>query len=250
MYLTAHRVRRPAPMRQEGINVILHRHGTAMLPRDAMGRIDLEMVADQQPGDTVASDCDVAPGGNNVLSFLDVALDDVSGQDLTLVVGALQRFEQNLLESDTSPRPVHMVIGRDVAVRFSNYNRGVHTDLDEFRALRERLLTVAQRGNAAGPQRQGSPLKVEVAVANSQVQMRLDQASNQRLAGVHHGRFAPTGFLIEQTDWHDLVTMNGREELLNVVIVGLTGLSPEEVVALGGVAFVEAGREVLRWPQQ
>lgn len=248
MYLTAHRVRRTAPMRQEGINVILHRHGTAMLPRDVMGRIDLELVADQQPGDTVASDCEVAPGGNNVLSFLDVALDDVSSQDLMLVVSALQRFEQNLLESDTSPRPVHMVIGRDIAVRFSNYNRGVHTDLDEFRALRDRLLAVAQRG-ASSQKRPGTPLKVEVAAINGQVQMRLDQASKQRLASVHHGRFAPTGFFIEQTNWQDLITMHGREELVNVVIAGLTGLSPEEVVALGGVIFIEAGHQVLSWPQ-
>lgn len=237
-------------MRQEGINVILHRHGTAMVPRDAMGRIDLQMVADQQPGDTVAWDCQVAPGGNNVLSFLDVALDDVAAQDLSLVVTALQGFEQNLLESDTNPRPVHMVIGRDVAVRFANYYRGTHTDLDEFRALRERLLSVAQQGATASPPRHGSPLTIEVALTNDQVQMRLDAVSKQRLQGVHHGRFTPTGFFIEQTDWHDLIALHEREELINVVIIGLTGLSPEEVVALGGVSFVEDEREVLRWPKE
>ena len=247
MFLTAHRVRRVAPMHQEGINVILRRHGTAMIPRDAMGYIDLHLVAGQQPGDMYGSDFEVAPGGNSVLSFLDVALDDVSCQDLSLVVGALQRFEHDLLESDSSPRPVSMIIGHDVAVHFSNYNRGVNTDLDEFRALRDRLLSVVHSGGAR-TQNNGTPLTVSVIVNNNgQVQMQLEPKAKQRLLSIHHGRFAPVGFLIDHSDWHDLITMHGREELINVVIVGLTGLSPEEVAALGGIDFIESGQTVLQW---
>jgi hypothetical protein len=248
MYVTAQRVRRVTAMPSEGINVIVAHHNSAMIARDARGWIDLDLAA-RQPTTKIATDCPVAPGGNLVLSFLDVALDDVAARDHTLVVAALQNFEAQLLTADTSPRPVHMVIGRDVAVRFTNHHRGAHTDIDEFNALRERLLLIVHQGAVTSSSHHDSPLTILVTRMNGEIQMRLDDDAKQRIERVHHGRFAASGFFIEETKWHDLLTQGERDELINLIVMGMTGLAPEEIAVLGGVRFVEQEREALRWPQ-
>ena len=248
MYLTAHRVRRSAPMREDGINAILHAHGTSMVPRDPMGKIDIQLVADQNPGDVVASECDLAPGGNHVLSLLDVAFDDAAGSP-DLLVAAFQRFERSIRDSAFSPRPVFMIVGADVSLRFANYNRGANLDIDEFIELRDRILSLYRQGREGAARRPVEPLRAEVTVVEGQLRIRLDEASKNRVVAVHRGRFLASGFLMDEDNWSDFISAHGREELMNVVVTSITGMTPEEVVTLaGGVAFFRGGIEAMRWP--
>jgi hypothetical protein len=80
VYLTAQRVRSRnssvAGSGATGISVDYYRHGDDMLPRLSTGVPDLARISTTTPGKLVSSASDVPPGGNEVLSWLDVAAPD------------------------------------------------------------------------------------------------------------------------------------------------------------------------------
>jgi hypothetical protein len=124
MYVTAHRVR--APSGELGINAFLHLHGgdypwpadPSRLPEAAPGKIARKAVA-------------VPPGGNTVLSYLDVLAPD--GTPRSRVARALRAFEAALHDE---PNPA-VFTRYGVTIRFGTVrSRGRGPErLAELRAL-------------------------------------------------------------------------------------------------------------------
>jgi hypothetical protein len=86
MYLTAQRVRSRTA---SGINVYKYLHGPTLPQRD--GQPDIDRVTTDSPGYLVDSTIEIEPGGNDVLSALDVAADDDVGAEV--IEGRLRAIE-------------------------------------------------------------------------------------------------------------------------------------------------------------
>ena len=83
MYLAAQRVRSTG---RTGVNVFLYRH-----PPGSIAWADPGHVVEQMPGELVSSEIEVPPGGNEVLSFLDVvAAEEVSSDAVVDLVDQLR----------------------------------------------------------------------------------------------------------------------------------------------------------------
>lgn len=73
MYATAQRVRREG---RDGINAFVFSHASEAFGNIDWEHPDLPLIAREHPGDRRAERVDITPGGNQVLSFLDVVARD------------------------------------------------------------------------------------------------------------------------------------------------------------------------------
>lgn len=112
MYITAHRVT-TSDGATTGINCFRHKHGYLLGVDGSWDNAKVDDIAYQHPGKLIAQDIGLPPGGNRVLSYLDVIAEDATPPDT--IVRVLQAYEL-LIGSKDRPK----VKFRDcVIVRFS-----------------------------------------------------------------------------------------------------------------------------------
>jgi uncharacterized protein YbjT (DUF2867 family) len=124
MYVTAHRVQ--APNGERGINAFLHLHGDSF-PWPA----DPSSLPEADPGRIARKSVAIPPGGNTVLSYLDVLARD--GTPPAKLARALRSFEA-ALDEKTNPA---VLTRSGVTIRFgavTRRGRGPER-LSELRAL-------------------------------------------------------------------------------------------------------------------
>jgi len=91
MYVTAHRVTKPSDGRT-GINCYVHLHRKVIGVDSTWGGGEVREISDHQPGDLVRKAINLAPGGNRVLSYLDIVCEDtVSAEHISRF---LDRFDE------------------------------------------------------------------------------------------------------------------------------------------------------------
>ena len=136
MYLTSHRVRTSTG--ESGINVFLH--GPANCPQPPFDTIKtISLVADVNPGKILDSDCDIKPGGNLVLSYLDIVAADPI--DMDVLQTALEEFLRKIVNT---PLPVSLIID-GIGIRFGA-TYGLDDALsEEFKALVGRALVLLKK---------------------------------------------------------------------------------------------------------
>lgn len=138
MYLTAHRVYQKRD-NTGGINAFLHRHGGHGLPEDLRedNRI-VDQVANQNPGKLIAQSLDLAPGGNAVLSFVDiVGEEDIKKERIQYFLNQMERdIEHHFNESYV---PITK-FESDIAVKFVITDGLNGNEVREYKALTERVM--------------------------------------------------------------------------------------------------------------
>lgn len=128
MYIAAHLVRRAG---HEGINAFLHAHPPTFEWPTTVD--DIAAIADDSPGEIVASRIDLEPGGNEVRAYLDILAPEGTGID---------EIERALtsLRDDLAERQNPTVFKTEaIAIRF-----GVEVGLERLRQLQ--LDTLARVG--------------------------------------------------------------------------------------------------------
>lgn len=75
MYLTAQRVTNTADG-TTGVNSFKHRHNRALGVEGSWGTSEVKAIANQRPGELSSKEIQLKPGGNQVLSYLDVICED------------------------------------------------------------------------------------------------------------------------------------------------------------------------------
>lgn len=148
MYATAHRVRSGKDV--EGINAFLHRHG-----QDAAWPADPSAIPERDPGQQVWDAVTVPPGGNDVLSYLDViAPDGVGVEELDVALTGLW-LDLQAAEQDPPhpwavlPNPLIYRRGR-VVLRFGTVDRMAAARALELGALRTALAPALAHPSLAG----------------------------------------------------------------------------------------------------
>ena len=92
MYLTAHRVTNPTDG-STSINSFLHEHRSPLGVSESWKEREVSKIANQTPGELVAQDTSLPPGGNRVLSYLEVISEDSTPPET--IRSALDQFREN-----------------------------------------------------------------------------------------------------------------------------------------------------------
>ncbi len=243
MYLTAQRVYSIAK-RKTGINAFLYRHGNEVVPGMAWDRPVVELVADEHIGIRGPEHVEIAPGGNRVLSFIDVVTADETR--IEQIQDAIQTF---IATVSLERLPVTDTIGT-VAIRF-----GAQSGLDKVHVKAE-LAQIAEHAldllrNPREPEwRTHEPLEVDVEQSAEGLRFTLRPETKRRLAAIHGGEWAAPRLIISH-DTREAFEITHGDVFKNFVPI-LTDLDLERVAELGGMRFyrMNSNDVLAEWPQR
>jgi len=240
MYLTAQRVKSSHGL--SGINTFLYRHSDEDVPQMSWDKPDVALIADRYPGSLVQRKDPVLPGGNLIMSYLDVAAEDGSAEDA--IAKALNDFEGELPLQEW---PLKRVVGR-IGIRFGMQQGLAGYEREEFRELKEHALDLLSEGTDTGCSTPLEPLNVKVVIDQTGFTFDVTDESADRVKAIHGGKWAPARVVIQRETKVEFEQIHG--DVIPHIIPPLVGLNLEQVRALGGVRFIDSrSRRLLReWP--
>ncbi len=237
MFLTAHRV---DTGQRQGINAFLYQSGRII------DQPDLELAAlERDPGELAAAACDIAPGQNDVLSYLDIiANDGCQATDLT----QLRASSTEVLRNEPERLPLLLKSGNQL-VRFGctigHHQAGRH--LDDYDQLWDRALAVlAERPVPSWLN--GQSLIILRGQVGDQLIYELDEASFKRVKARKGPRWPQHRFTVDVFDQMDIESMHG--DITESIITAITGLGLDDLKDMGGVTILHrpTGTELYRYP--
>jgi hypothetical protein len=243
MYLTAQHVY-SVTKKKTGINAFLYRHGAEVVPGMSWEQPVVEPVADEHIGTRGPEHVEIAPGGNRVLSFVDIVTAD--GTPIEHVQDAIRTFGATF-----SPErlPVSVTIGT-VAIRF-----GAQSGLDqnqahaEFARIAEQALDLLRNPREPAWRTQ-EPLEVDVEQTEEGLRFTLRQEAKRRLAAIHGAEWGAPRVSISH-DTREAFELTHGDVFKNFVPI-LANLDIERVADLGGMRFYKAHTDdvLAEWPQR
>jgi hypothetical protein len=238
VYVAAQRVRSGTAV---AINVFIYEHAPARVPLRSDGAVDVERVAEEFQGQLVSSKTPIPPGGNAVLSYLDVAAPDGTPP---------HTFESLSFPRVAQPAPAgipRVWTQNGMGVRFGaqfyivDYSRAA----DEFEQLRRAIMealrspTQVRRANAL------APITIEIARQEDGLLFRLKAESRQRLQAQGFVLPPVSSLNIGTTMREDFEAVHGS--FARHVAPLLTNMPLDQLAVLGGVQFVPAGSNEVIW---
>jgi len=238
MYLTAHRVFSTTRGRQ-AVNAFRYEHGQQPIAGIDWENPNIALIAEAHPGALVGDNVEMAPGGNEVISYLDVAAQD--GTPNNRITDALRGFRQRI---KPHTKTMHTTVDA-IAMQFWVSAGLEGQELDEFDELSSRAIALLDRRGS--PWRALPPLIAVVRLEPDGFTCSLDPESAKRAE-------ASLGFALPA----ERVTVSREvesgiqtviDDLMPELAHILTRLSADKMLALGGVRFVTAeGRTLGEWP--
>ena len=239
MYATAQRVRCEG---REGINAFVFSHASENFSQIEWEHPDLPLIARELPGDRRAERVDIAPGGNQVLSFLDVAARD--GTHIDEVRSALSAVGARVADAEQPERTEGTI---PVWFNFAPTERPRLREV--FEALSASLLEVLARSES--DQEARTPIRVlktthedglsEYRVADQDLP-RVQAALNPTID------ITPARIQVSQNVASDFAATHGP--ILSHIVLAVTALEMDALLCLGGYEIVDArtGAVLRRWP--
>jgi hypothetical protein len=235
MYITAQKVEG----RESGrvaTNVFIYMHGTPGRP--IVRSLDqIATIAEQVPGTLANAEVMVAPGGNAILSYLDVVAPDGTSTDE--IQRAVQAFRPD------GPQESRLV--GDIAIRFAAHRTGSGDPSAEYSELSARLLALLRHPRSAGATHR--PLQIIVRGEDKDdVSFWLDDESERRVVAIG-GKSTGMTLKVARDTKDDFEQAFGS--VYRHVLPVLTNLELEHILLLGGVVFrgEQSGRVLWRWPK-
>jgi len=209
----------------------MYRHTPVTTPID-WNSPDLAVIASQYPGERVAQHVEVAPGGNAVVCYLDVAARDEAPRsqinavldELSTRVGIGSRFAE-LHGPVTAEFKITMGAADEAPTRFSE--------------LRDAILYLFDHQHDLSQPVHAQPLTINVEVDDQRWRFSLESRDRSRVTAL------ATTVTIPLDVADDFRTLHG--DLYPHVAEWVTGLSLEQILELGGVRFVGAVNR--QWPE-
>lgn len=222
MYITAQRVISPAG--QLGINAFLFVHRDQQVPGMSWSTPDVAVIADAHPGTLVLQRVERPAGGNDIVSYLDIAAPDSVG---------IEHLGRILLESPApSSRSATWSQG-PIAIRF--LSQSSNDPVAEFDELRQHaVLLLLRPDNARETSARGQPIKILAQdVSGVGIVYQLDPDSSARL--LENGTPTTAARLhVAYEDMEELKKIWGEDEYHAQITLVLTGVSQDALQHIGG----------------
>jgi hypothetical protein len=243
MYLTAQRVY-SLTRKKTGINAFLYRHGAEVVPGMSWDQPILERIADEYIGTRGPEYIEIAPGGNRVVSFVDIVAAD--GTPIEQVEEAI-RFFRTTLSSERLP--VLKTIGT-VAIRFGAQS-GLTEDQahEEFTQIAGKALDLLRNPREPAWRTQ-EPLEVDVEQTEEGLRFTLRPEAKRRLAAIHGAGWGAPRVSVSH-DTREAFELAHGDVFKNFVPI-LADLEMERVADLGGMRFYKAHTDdiLAEWPRR
>lgn len=227
MYLTAQRVRSGT---RTGINVLLYRHPPGL----PIAWADPVIVVEQDPGELVSAQIEVPPGGNAVLSYLDIVAEESVRSEQ--VVEHLEGLRGTVLRDGLAS--VH-----GVGLRFTVLAGSVASPEPEYRELVQRAVALLLRPPLL-PWRSGEGLTILQQENEERLQFTLAPRSTAKLRETLGERWQPPSVTVSQSTMADL--RHSGFDAYEQIATAMTGYRLDELLPLGQVRF-EDGFDVVIW---
>lgn len=237
MYCGAQRVRSAA---RAGINGFLFWHLGSFLPLTATGHPDLELVSKFHPGTLVQLQSDIPPGGNEVLSFLDVAApDSVPGSIIAEHLRSVEAEVPGWKMPATWRSP-----DIELSLFFSARNLDGSLARREFKALCDRLIPLLTGDYSMAA---AEPFEAILRRVPEGFQLEWTGASKQRLREVG---FLPITLTFSSDVAHDWAAQGPPDPLLAHSVAAMAGADLYQLVRLGGVVVLSEESRKIVWQRR
>ncbi|KYF83580.1 hypothetical protein BE11_44940 [Sorangium cellulosum] len=243
MYLTAQRVY-SISKRKTGINAFLYRHGAEAVPGMSWARPLVEPVADQHVGTRGPEHVEIAPGGNRVVSFVDIVAADET--PIEQIEAAVQTVEARLSPEQL---PLTITVGA-VAIRFGAQFGLAEAELrEEFEQITAKALDLLKNPREPAWSTR-EPLDVDVEQTEEGLRFTLRPEAKRRLAAVHGAGWHAPRVSISHDTREAFEAVHG-DVFKNFVPI-LADLDAERVADMGGMRFYNAHTRALliEWPKR
>ena len=248
MYLTAHRVRQ---MKGEGfkigIDAFLHQHEEHELPENMQEDNSIvDQIANQNPGTLIAESVDLVPGGNAVLSFVDIV--GKENLDQEYIQGFLDQKERDIEHHFQEKHVPFTDSNRDIAVQFGvSYGlRG--QEVREYKALTERAIRLLE--SPEPPRwRTGNPwIVIYRNIFHNQETFSLSPDTVEKLRQMHDELGVPKRVSIDHRTQGEFEFMHG--DLISNIAPILTDLTLEQIAIQGGlILHDQSTQRKIKWPE-
>jgi hypothetical protein len=234
MYLTVQRV--ASINGERGINGALYVH-RANRDDPMWSEPDIQQIASSNVGTQVARRTDIAPGGNSVECFLDIAFpDDYTEAELRT---ALARVRDRIASSriELVQGPVAIAFSQNLgegARALKNYDQLCRAAFQLFRAQANQVVESEL------------PLDIVAAIDETGWHFELTDASKARIQSIA-GQESLARVNVPLDVAEDFRQMYG--ELYPFVPEWVTGSSRDELAQVGGVRILRNGTVVWQWPR-
>ena len=248
MYLSAHRVRRTkGKTAKVGINAFLHRHHDNDLPKDT--RFDeaeiVDQIANNNTGKLVAESVDLVPGGNSVLSFVDI----VGREDLDR-----ERIQEFIDQMESETKGIHHPITKsapDMAIKFGIAYGLQGYETKEYRALAERAIRLFESPEPPKWRSENPWIVIECARSDCQQTFSLSPATAKKLQQIHDEPdepWSPARVSVDRHTKHNVELIFG--DLIQQVAPILTDLTLEQIASQGGLILRDlSSQKKIKWPE-
>ena len=240
MYLTAQRILRVKD-KKGGINAFLYQHGKHDLPPNAQFS-NVDWITNQYPGKLIAESVDLVPGGNAVLSFIDIV--GKEGLDKECI-------QQFLDQMECSVKDIHTPITKsapDLAVKFG-ITVGLHGhEVREYKALTERVMHLFE--SREPPRwRTGNPwIVIHRNISHNQETFSLSSETAEKLKQIHDESWNSSRVSIDRDTKDNVELLHG--DLIQHIAPVLTDLTLEQIAAQGGLILCDSlTKKKIKWPE-
>ncbi len=240
MYLTAQRILRIKD-KKGGINVFLYQHGKHDLPPNAQFS-NVDWITNQYPGKLIAESVDLVPGGNAVLSFIDIV--GREGLDKECIQYFLDQME-------CSVKDVHTPITEstsNLAVKFGITLGLKGQEIREYKALKERAMHLLE--SPEPPRwRTGNPwIVIYRNISHNQETFSLSSETAEKLKQIHNGSWDSSRVSIDRHTKHNVELIHG--DLIQHIAPVLTDLTLEQIAIQGGLILCDSlTQKKIKWPE-
>ena len=230
MYLTAQRVRSE---NRTGVNVLLYRHSPSL----DVSALDPASIVETDPGELVSAGIAVPPGGNAVISYLDV----VAAESLRTetIVERIEIFRDAAIRDGAASQD-------GVSVRFALLAGATMRPQPEYRELSQRMIALLIRPHLLSWE-SGEGVLMLCSEGEDELQFSIAPHSEVALRQTLGMHWRPPTVTITRTTLGDLRSY-GFDAYEQIAMV-ITGYRLDELLPLGPVQFeTSSGSHLWAWP--
>ena len=245
MYLTAHRVRRIKGKNVEvGIDAFLHSHEAQDFPNTPLDDQVIDWITNKKPGKLIAESVDLVPGGNSVLSFIDIV--GKGNIDSTRIQDLLDQTEPKIRGMHT---PItEFASTRDLAVRFGITLGLKGYEVIEYKALTERAMRLFEKPEPPKWRSENPWIVIDRNITDIQETFSLSSETAKNLRQMHNEPWVPKRISVEHGTKIVAESMYG--DLIQHIAPVITGLTLEQIAAQGGLILHDSSsQKKIKWPE-